>query len=60
MKSTGGSGGVMAAARKDWVVSRLVKPSWSREEKSRSKVHVGNGVEGQRVAAGSVVVMNRW
>jgi hypothetical protein len=42
-----------------WVVSKLAKPSWPRGERPRSKVAAGNGDEGQRVAAGSVGVMNR-
>jgi hypothetical protein len=37
----------------------LVKPCWPRGESPRSKVGAGNGVEGQRVAAGSVGVKNR-
>jgi hypothetical protein len=41
------------------VALELVKPSWSRGETPRSKVGAGNGVEGQRVAAGSVGVKNR-
>jgi hypothetical protein len=41
-------------------VSELVKPSWPRGERPRSKVGVGNSAEGQRVAAEPVVVVNRW
>jgi len=55
-----GSGGVMAAARRERVVLKLAKPSWPRGERPRSKVVAGNGDEGQRVAAGSVGAMNRW
>jgi hypothetical protein len=47
----------MAAARKDWVVHEtgeaLLVPG-----RNRSKVGVGNGAEGQRVAAGLIVVVN--
>ena len=54
-----GSGGVMTAARSEGLHWKLVKPSWSRGERPRSKVGAGNGDEGQRVAAGSVGVKNR-
>ena len=41
------------------VATKLVKPSWPRGETLRSKVGVGNGAEGQWVAAGPVRAMNR-
>ena len=41
------------------VALELEKPSWSQEESSWSKVGVGNGAEGQRVAAGPVRAKNR-
>lgn len=49
----------MAAARKEGLDTKPVKPSRPQGESPWSKVGVGNGAEGRRVAAGSAVVVNR-
>jgi len=41
-EAVSGPGGVLAAARKERVGSKLVKPSWPRGESPRSKVGPGN------------------
>ena len=50
----------MTAARKEGLDTKPVKPSQPRGEIPRSKVGGGNVVEGWRVAAGPVRVVNRW
>lgn len=57
--ATGGPGGVMTAARRKGLSSKLERPSWSRRERRRSKVSAGNSDEDQRESAGRIVVVNR-
>ena len=57
-ETAGDSGGVLAAARKEGMHAELEKPSWPR---GRNPPEQSAGRHsGQRVAAGLVVVKNRW
>ena len=51
-------GGVLTSVCTEGMYAGPVKPSLSREERSRSKVGTGNGVEDRRVAAEFVVAEN--
>ena len=57
-ETAGGSGGVLAAARKEGLHEKLEKPSWPRWRNPPEQV--AGRHSGQRVAAGLVVVKNRW
>ena len=57
-ETAGDSGGVLAAARKEGLHAELEKPSWSRR-RNPPEQSAGRH-SGQRVAAGLVVVRNRW
>jgi len=57
-ETAGGSGGVLAAARKEGMHAELEKPSWPRGRNPPERT--AGRQSGQRVAAGLVVVKNRW
>ena len=57
-ETVGDSGGVLAAARTEGLHAELEKPSWPRG-RNPPESSVGRH-SGQRVAAGLVVVENRW
>jgi hypothetical protein len=57
-ETAGDSGGALAAARKEGLHAGLERPSWSRGRNPPERIAERHS--GQRVAAGLVVVKNRW